>query len=203
MIIIIDYGMGNLGSILNMFNYLDISAAIHSDPRVIAKAGKIILPGVGAFDNGMLNLKESGIYDVLMERVTVDKIPVLGICLGMQLMTESSEEGMEPGLGWIKATTRRFNFENISNLKVPHVGWNNIRIVKPNPVVEGLDAVSKFYFVHSYYVECRNLEDVVCKTTYGHAFDTVIAHENIYGCQFHPEKSHKYGMKVYENFNKL
>ncbi len=202
-IVIADYGMGNVGSILNMLKYLDIQAVITDDPATLRKAGKIILPGVGSFDNGMNNLIQTGLYDALMEKALISKIPVLGICLGMQLMTHSSEEGVSKGLGWINASTIRFNFKPDSGLKVPHVGWNSVHPQRKHSLIYGIDESSKFYFVHSYYVVCNEKEDSLCKTSFGIPFDTIIARDNIFGCQFHPEKSHKFGMQLFKNFNNI
>jgi len=202
-IAIVDYGMGNPGSTLNMLKYLGIEGAITHDPQVIAKAKKIILPGVGAFDNGITNLKSSGLYDALEKKVLEDKVPILGICLGMQLMTLGSEEGNLGGFGWIDAHTRRFISDKTKNIKVPHIGWNRVNAVNGNPITHQIDEQSKFYFVHSYHVICNDRKNAVATTRYGITFDSMFAKENVYGCQFHPEKSHKHGMKIFENFNKL
>jgi imidazole glycerol-phosphate synthase subunit HisH len=202
-IAIIDYNMGNPGSILNMLKYLGIEGVITDNPKEIALAKKIILPGVGAFDNGITNLTSSGLYDVLEEKVVVDKVPVLGICLGMQLMTLGSEEGILNGFGWINAHTRRFISDKTNNIKVPHIGWNKVNAMNGHPITHQLDEQSKFYFVHSYHVVCNHRKDAVATTGYGITFDSMFARENIYGCQFHPEKSHKYGMRIFKNFNQL
>ena len=202
-IVIVDYGLGNLGSILNMLKFLNIEATISDNSSVISNAKKLILPGVGSFDNGIKNLKTSGLYDVLMQQVLVQKIPILGICLGMQLMTMNSEEGIENGFGWIDAETKKFDFTPESGLKVPHIGWNRIKIKNSNIIIDGMQDISKFYFVHSYYVSCNRPNDIVCSTTFGVDFTSVFVKDNIYGCQFHPEKSHKYGMQLLKNFNSL
>jgi glutamine amidotransferase len=202
-IVIVDYGLGNPGSILNMLRYLDIEATISDNSSVISNAKKLILPGVGSFDNGIKNLKTSGLYDVLMQKVLGQKIPILGICLGMQLMTINSEEGIENGFGWIDAVTKKFDFTPERGLKVPHIGWNRVNTENPNIIMYELQDISKFYFVHSYYVSCRRPHDIVCSTTFGIDFTSVFAKDNIYGCQFHPEKSHKYGMQLLKNFNSL
>jgi len=200
-IVIIDYGMGNLGSIKNMFHEVGIESIITSNPDKLRNAEKLILPGVGAFDEGMTKLKKFHLIPVLNDLVTKKKIPVLGICLGMQLMSQKSEEGKLPGLGWIKGETIKFNFaENKKNLKIPHMGWNSIDFVKKIPLSENLPKNSQFYFVHSYHVVCQESGDVLFKTRYGFSFTSAFAHENIYGVQFHPEKSHKYGMQLLKNF---
>lgn len=200
-IVIIDYGMGNLGSIRNMLKHLGVTAAISSQADDVAAAGKLILSGVGAFDSGMTSLENLGLIPLLNKKALVDKVPVLGICLGMQLLSESSEEGHMPGLGWISGKTIRFSFDrNNEKLKIPHMGWNTVESVKPCPLFEGMYDNPRFYFVHSYHVVCNHPDDVLCRTHYGYDIVSAVAHENIYGVQFHPEKSHKYGMKLLENF---
>lgn len=202
MIAIIDYDMGNIASILNMFKRIgERNVVLTKDPEVIKSATKLILPGVGAFDAGMSNLRESGLVEVLTEQVVVKKKPVLGICLGMQLLANSSEEGLEKGLGWVDADVRKFKFEN-TDLKIPHMGWNYIQLVKKSNLLQG-DLKRKFYFVHSYYFHCNNSNDVLATTSYGIDFSCMIQHDNVYGAQFHPEKSHKFGMELFENFAKL
>lgn len=203
MIVIVDYGMGNLGSVKNMFKRIGVESIISSDPKIIENSTKILLPGVGAFDAAVQALLDSGLKDLLYEQVIVRKKPILGICLGMQLLTKGSEEGVLPGLGWVDAYTHKFNFKDNSNLKVPHMGWNHIFVTKSNELLRELPTESKFYFVHSYYVKCLNRNNVLATTLYGDHFHSVINHENIYGAQFHPEKSHKYGMRLLENFSIL
>lgn len=201
MIVIVDYGVGNLGSIKNMFKKIGYKAEPSSDPSVLREAEKLILPGVGAFDAGMKNLRERGIIDLLNELVLEKKVPVLGHCLGMQLMTKKSAEGTEAGLGWIEAESIRFTFEeHQSHLKIPHMGWNTLNIQRPHPIVSNLEAEARFYFVHTYHIVCKNDSDVVAYTDYGYNFASVIQKENIIGAQFHPEKSHKFGMQFLRNF---
>jgi glutamine amidotransferase len=209
MITIVDYGVGNLGSIINMLKKVGAKAQASSDPDVLRQAEKLILPGVGAFDAGMKKLDETGLVPVLNELVLERKVPVIGLCLGMQLMTKRSEEGKEAGLGWIDAQTVRFKFgaEN-AHLKVPHMGWNTLDICRQHPLVadpstgsgHSLGPESRFYFVHSYHIVCADETDVVANTDYGYPFAAIIAKGNILGAQFHPEKSHKYGMKLLKNF---
>jgi glutamine amidotransferase len=159
------------------------------------------LPGVGAFDNGIRNLETRELKDILKEKVLKEKIPVLGICLGMQLMTRCSEEGILPGLGWVDGETVRFRFDKMSNsLKIPHMGWNTVQVMKENVLCRGVDGKTRYYFVHSYHVVLRNEEDVLAKTHYGYDFASSFQKENIMGVQFHPEKSHKFGMKLLKNF---
>ena len=202
MITIINYGMGNLGSIQNMFKRIGVPSKISSDINEISKAEKILLPGVGAFGAAMSLLKDKNMIDVLNYKVLDKKIPLLGICLGMQLITNSSEEGNVKGLGWVNAETKKFHFQD-NSLKIPHMGWNFINIKENSTLVQNLDNASKFYFVHSYYVECANPENVVATTFHGNNFHSIIQNENIFGAQFHPEKSHKFGMQLLTNFSKI
>ena len=198
---IVDYGMGNVGSILNMLKRIGVASECTCDLDRIRKAEKIILPGVGAFDKAMQNLNKTGIRQVLDEVVLNRKVHVLGICLGMQLLTNSSEEGNETGLGWIRATTKRFPTRH--DLKVPHMGWNTVSAIGSHPLVDSLPEKSRFYFVHSYYVRVDNPADSMLKTTYDITFDSAISHSNIHGVQFHPEKSHRYGMDFLKSFARL
>jgi glutamine amidotransferase len=202
MITVIDYGMGNLGSVRNMLRRIKAESEITSDVEKISSAKKILLPGVGAFDAAMQKIKTAGLIDILNKKALDEKIPTLGICLGMQLLTKSSEEGKLPGLGWIDASTARFSFSN-NSLKIPHMGWNTVNIKKESPLIKDLPPEPRFYFVHSYYVHCNNSGDVLTTTHYGIDFHSIIQHENIYGAQFHPEKSHKFGMKILENFSRI
>ncbi len=201
MITIVDYGMGNLGSIWNLLRHIGVPAVVTSDLDCITKADKLILPGVGAFDAAMARINSSNLRQVLDRKTLEERIPVLGICLGMQLLTRSSEEGQLPGLGWVAATTSRFPPK--PDLKVPHMGWNVVTPTRESPLTKDLPEESRFYFVHSYYVHVDNEEDSILKTSYGISFDAAIQHGNIYGAQFHPEKSHKFGMKLLTNFARL
>lgn len=202
MITIVDYGMGNLGSVQNMLRYIDAESEITADLGKIAAANKILLPGVGAFDAAMQKINDSGLKDVLNKKALEDKVPLLGICLGMQLLTSSSEEGKLAGLGWIPAKTVKFSFDDKA-MKVPHMGWNTIKLKKDHAVVAALPDEPKFYFVHSYYVSADNENDVLATTHYGNDFHSMIQKDNIIGAQFHPEKSHKYGMALLKNFAAL
>ena len=203
MILIIDYGMGNLGSVLNMFKKIGVKAKISSDLKEINEAKKILLPGVGSFDTAMKKINESGLLDVLNKKALIDKIPILGICLGMQLMTNSSEEGKLPGLGWIDAETINFKNTIQKKLKIPHMGWNTCSIVQENELVKNYEDEIKFYFVHSYYVKVNNEKNSLMKTNYDLEFDSAIIKNNLFGAQFHPEKSHKFGMNFFKNFAKI
>jgi glutamine amidotransferase len=203
MITIIDYKTGNLGSIQNMLKKIRVESVVTSDPTEIAAATKMILPGVGSFDQGMRNLNKLNIKDIINRRVIEDKIPVLGICLGMQLMTSGSEEGKLEGLGWIDAETIRFRFEDSSRYKSPHMGWNYIRQQKESRLMKDMLPDSRFYFVHSFYVRSNNHGDILTSTVYDKEFTSSFEKENIIGVQFHPEKSHKFGMALLKNFAEL
>jgi glutamine amidotransferase len=202
MITIIDYGMGNLGSVYNMFKRVGVKSQISSDIKEIEKADKLLLPGVGAFDNAIKRLKEMDLIPVLNYKALEQKIPILGICLGMQLLTNGSEEGKEKGLGWIAADTLKFNFED-NRLKIPHMGWNTVTQSNKSVLTDNLPEEPRFYFVHSYYVKVKDEKNSILKTNYGLEFDSAIQNGNIFGTQFHPEKSHKFGMKIFENFAKF
>ncbi len=203
MLVIVDYGIGNLASVHNMFKKIGVKeVVVSSDENVIAKATRILLPGVGAFDAGMTNLENSGIMQILNHKALIEKVPVLGICLGMQLLTKSSEEGVKKGLGWVEAETLKFNLNPELKLKVPHMGWNYIKVQKPNPLI-ALESKHRFYFVHSYYVKCIDESQLMATSNFGFDFTCMVNKDNIFGAQFHPEKSLKFGMKLLENFSKL
>jgi glutamine amidotransferase len=200
MIAIIDYGMGNLGSMANMLKKIGAKATITADPVVIAAADKLILPGVGAFDSGMTNLAGRGLVNVLNDRVLKHKVPILGVCLGVQLFTRQSEEGDAKGLGWLDAVTVRFKPDGPSPLKVPHMGWNTVEMVRDHPLFQDLPADSRFYFVHSYHLVCEDAASTLAMSNYGERFAVAAARDNVVGVQFHPEKSHRFGMKLLQNF---
>ena len=203
MIVIVDYGMGNLSSIRNMLKKVGSSAVISSSPETVAEATKIILPGIGAFDNAMDNIESRKLRDVLDKKALVEKVPVLGICLGMQILMRGSAEGVRPGLGWIEGEVKKFNFVNgQASMKVPHMGWNFAIATDPKSIFQGLEQ-PRFYFVHSYFVSCDRPENVLATTCYGNEFVSAVHKGNIMGTQFHPEKSHKYGMQLLKNFTQL
>ncbi|MCK5116389.1 MAG: imidazole glycerol phosphate synthase subunit HisH [Candidatus Aegiribacteria sp.] len=204
MVVIINYGMGNLGSIQNMLKHVGVESTISDNITDIENADKLVLSGVGAFDSGMKNISDLGFISVLNSKVLDDKTPILGICLGMQLFAQSSEEGKLSGLGWINADTVRFSFADEScNLKIPHMGWNHANVQRDSELIKDVSEDSRFYFVHSYHLDCRELENVICTTHYGYDFPSVVEKENIFGVQFHPEKSHKFGMKLLSNFAQI
>lgn len=202
MIVIIDYGMGNVGSIVNMLKALNKESVVSADPELIKKADQLILPGVGAFDKGMKSLNEKGLSELLIELSSVKRIPLLGICLGMQLLTRGSEEGKLPGLGLVDAYTHHFKGISPSfDHRVPHMGWNEVAFCADNLIeLNELPGPNKYYFVHSYFVKCANEGDILMKAFYGDWFTAAFQKENIVGFQFHPEKSHKYGMKLLNKF---
>lgn len=201
MIVVVDYGMGNLRSVLRKMERLKIPAVISGSENDIIDAKKLILPGVGNFEEGMKNLTQAKLISVLNHVVLEKKKPILGICLGMQLLTNFSEEGNVRGLEWVDAATTRFNFlEKNINLRIPHVGWNLIKPTIECPLLKNLDFSKRYYFTHSYFVKCNDEQDVVASTDYGIQFHSVINKKNIYGTQFHPEKSHFTGLQLIENF---
>jgi glutamine amidotransferase len=201
MIVIVNYGMGNLGSIANMLKKSGHRSLISGDPDEIDRAEKLIIPGIGAFDMGMANLANLNLLDVLNKKVLEEKVPTLGLCLGLQLFSTASEEGNLPGLGWIDMCSERFKFvDEDAHLKIPHMGWNTIEICGPHPLLDGLDNESRFYFVHSYHQVTAKPELVLARTDYGYPFASILGRENVMGVQFHPEKSHRFGMQLLKNF---
>jgi glutamine amidotransferase len=200
MITIIDLDLCNLGSVLNMLKKIGKTATVLTRADDLKVAKKIILPGVGSFDNAMKNLNESGLKELLIQRVRIDKVPILGICLGMQLLTNGSEEGHESGLGFIDAQTIKFQSDT---MKIPHMGWNGLTKKKSHALIDNLEEDARFYFVHSFYVKCVNSADTLTTTNYIHEFDSAIQKDNVMGVQFHPEKSHQFGMQLMKNFAEL
>lgn len=203
---ILDYGLGNLGSLQNMYKKLGISAVITESEQDVLEADSLILPGVGAFDAGIEGLERSGLIGALRQKVFKGNTPILGVCLGMQLLAAASEEGGREGLGFIDATVKRFAFPAEADLKVPHMGWNEVTIVRDDALIKGLNKMPespRFYFVHSYYMECREPSDVVLRAHHGIEFDVAFRRNNIMGVQFHPEKSHQFGMQILKNFYDL
>ncbi len=203
MITIVDYGMGNLGSVFNMFKKIGVEAKVSSNVEEISRAEKLVLPGVGSYDAAMQRITELGMIDTLNELANEKKIPVLGICLGMQLLMESSEEGKEKGLGWIKGKALGFNKRISSEYKIPHMGWNDVSIKNANVLTKNFSNEIRFYFVHSYFVKATDEINSMFECKYGLDFDAGVYRDNIFGVQFHPEKSHKYGMQLFKNFSDL
>lgn len=184
-----------------MFARIGAPSKISNDPEVICRASKLILPGVGHFDFGMTSLRSSGLCDVLNETVLKLKTPILGICLGAQLLTSRSDEGQEPGLGWIESETIRFDRDRLpEHYRIPHMGWSETEFAPSEPLFQGLPSPSRFYYVHSFHLSCKRLQDEMCHANYGYRFVSGIRHENVMGVQFHPEKSHRFGMQLLRNF---
>ncbi|MEY8198211.1 MAG: imidazole glycerol phosphate synthase subunit HisH [Colwellia sp.] len=204
MISIIDYGVGNLGSVQNMLKKVGVKSRIVSTPLEIENSDKIILPGVGSWDNGILKLHESGLIEALNKRVMIEKIPILGICLGMQLLLDTSEEGHLPGLGWISGKVKKFNITpHQQNLRIPHMGWNIVKAKALTELTRFNYDETRFYFVHSYHASVDDDQHALMTCNYGYEFVCAIHHENIWGVQFHPEKSHKFGMALMKDFAEL
>ena len=204
MITIVDYGAGNIKSIRNMLKKIGVTSQITSSAEEVSKAEKLIIPGVGHYTYGMDKLNTSGLVDELTSRVLKDKIPVLGICLGAQLLGISSEESDEKGLGWLDMEVVRFDSSKMeASLKVPHMGWNEIKQEKKSLLLDGYEEVPRYYFVHSYHMKPVNPSDILMTTNYGYEFISAVEKDNIFGVQFHPEKSHKFGMKLLTNFSKI
>lgn len=198
MIVIVDYGLGNLGSVKKAINRVGYGCLVSNNPDEIKSADKLILPGVGNFKVGIENLKSKNLVKILEEEVLEKKKPILGICLGMQLMTSSSEEGLCEGLNWVGGFTQRF--PDSDNLKIPHMGWNTLRFENHHTIYNEISEQDFFYFVHSYYVTGVEPKYKISETEYGLGFVSSFAKENIIGCQFHPEKSHDAGLKLLRNF---
>ncbi len=198
---IIDLDIGNVSSITNMLGHLGIPSKIITNAEELEESKILILPGVGSYDTGMQALEQNGILNTLIKKVCNDGIPILGICLGAQLLLENSEEGSKKGLGFVKGNCKRFNFTN-NDLKIPHMGWKNQIVIRENELFETAK-IQKFYFVHSYHFADLDCNDELLLTEYGYKFCSAFKHKNIFGVQFHPEKSHKYGMEFLNNFYKL
>lgn len=204
MITIINYGLGNISAFINAFNQLNLPIRIASRYNELENATKLILPGVGAFDNAMRKLEKSGMAKELDDLVINKRVPILAVCVGMQMLACSSEEGCMPGLGWIDGKVKRFSPSSRSQtMRVPHMGWNNVKPIKSDGLFLGLDYSARFYFLHSYYFKNSCSEDTIAVTDYYGEFSCAVNRGNIYGVQFHPEKSHHWGLSLLENFAKL
>ena len=199
---IIKYGVANVGSMLNMMKKIGVDAETVSSPEDIARARKIILPGIGAFDQGMTALIEAGLAEPLRRRVIQDRIPLMGVCLGMQMLGKGSEEGTVSGLGLIDGFCKRLRSNGNDSIRIPHMGWNELTLCRDGGLFEGL-AGSRFYFVHSYHLVCTDAGDELARTHYGDDFTAAVNRGNVWGVQFHPEKSHRFGMALLRNFAAL
>jgi glutamine amidotransferase len=201
MISILDYGVGNPRAVLNMYKRIGMDANVVSKPSDLRASRKIILPGVGAFDYAMQRFNESGLRDSIERLILLANIPVLGICVGMQMLCKSSSEGVEDGLGWINTGIEKFSF--VEDYPVPHMGWNKVDILKDTALNRDLEKDARFYFAHSYYLPAHPSEFVVMTTNYSNQFASAINQDNIYGVQFHPEKSHRFGLGLLKNFGEI
>ncbi len=200
MIVIVDYKTANIGSIVNIFKRIGVPARVAETPAQLAGATHLLLPGIGHFDTCARNLRRAGFAEALQQPVLERRIPLLGICVGAQLLTRGSEEGDEAGLGWIDAETRRFPDLPRDDYKVPHMGWNLATATQPHTLFEGFEKTPRFYFVHSFHMQCDRPESQLASTEHGLQFASAIVQGNVAGVQFHPEKSHRYGMQLLRNF---
>ncbi|UFH48238.1 imidazole glycerol phosphate synthase subunit HisH [Pseudomonas sp. KNUC1026] len=201
MITIVDYNVGNLLSFVNLYSRLNIECILARSPTDLERASRIILPGVGSFDHAMESLEQSGMLPVLEKQVVNNGVPVLGICVGMQMLAQGSDEGTRPGLGWVKGHVKRFNESDVPML--PHMGWNDVNPLGEHPLFREMGTSPLFYFLHSYYFSCEHPENVLASTYYGSDFACAVAEENIHGVQFHPEKSHAAGIQLLRNFSEI
>lgn len=201
MITIIDYGLGNVLAFVNVYKRLNIPVAVAKRADDLAQASKLILPGVGSFDHAIKQLNMSGMRESVEQLVKRDGIPILGICVGMQILAACSDEGKLPGLGWIDGKVKKFDIASMpSGTYLPHMGWNDVKPARDSRLFKGMETDSRFYFLHSYYFECHQQQDVLAVTDYGGLFSCAIHHDNVYGVQFHPEKSHHFGTQLLKNF---
>ncbi len=204
MITIVDYGLGNIQAILNVYKRLNIEATTATRVDELKDASKVILPGVGAFDHAMERLETSGMRDTLDDLALRRGVPVLGVCVGMQMLTSASDEGQRPGLGWIAGRVKGFRSDpTMANLPMPHMGWNDVRPTTATGLFSGLDTEARFYFLHSYYFQCDREQDIAAVSNYGEDFSCAVSAGNIHGVQFHPEKSHHFGTRLLQNFAAL
>ncbi len=204
MITVIDYGLGNILAFSNVYKRLDIPVSVAKSASDLQGATKLILPGVGSFDHAMQLLQQSGMREALDELVLSQAVPVLGVCVGMQILASTSEEGQLQGLGWIEGDVRKFNTAGFQQrIFLPHMGWNHVKPVVPSPLFDGIESDAYFYFLHSYYFHCAHSENVLAQAEYGATFSCAVQSRNIFGVQFHPEKSHHFGTQLLKNFAKL
>jgi len=203
MITIIDYGLGNVLAFVNVYRRLNIAVTVARSAGDLAGASKLILPGVGAFDHAMERLEQSGMRQEVEQLALQQGLPLLGVCVGMQMLANSSEEGQLPGLGWIDGAVRKFDVLP-PGTRLPHMGWNDVQpVAAASGLFDSLEEDARFYFLHSYYFDCHQAQDVLATTDYGVKFSCAVKHDNIYGVQFHPEKSHHYGTQLLKNFAEI
>lgn len=204
MIGIIDYGLGNINAFLNIYKKLHVGAKRLNTPKDFDGIEKLILPGVGAFDHAMASFSNSGLRDIVEKKVLVEKTPIIGICVGMQMLANSSDEGKLSGLGWIEGEVKKFDETKIPYVtRLPHMGWNDVEIEENSVLFKDFPSNPKFYFLHSYYFQCVDNKDSIAKSNYGEVFTCSVNKENVFGVQFHPEKSHHFGVQLLENFSKI
>jgi glutamine amidotransferase len=200
-VVVVDYGMGNVGSIRNMLSKIGARGIVSGEPDVVSRAERLILPGVGAFDEAMATLRATSLYDAVLERASSGDAPLLGVCLGMQLLLEGSEEGEQKGLGLVPGTCRRFpGVADGVALRVPHMGWNTVEPLRSSSYLPSLGINARYYFVHSYFAEPTFEEDVLGRSTYGVPYASAVQHDTVVGVQFHPEKSHRHGLRLLADF---
>jgi imidazole glycerol-phosphate synthase subunit HisH len=204
MITIVDYGLGNIRAFLNMYHRLNIEAKTATTAAALAGASKVVLPGVGSFDDAMARLEQSGMREVLDDLALRQRVPILGVCVGMQMLGHGSDEGALPGLGWINGRVKSLESRPLAGtLPVPHMGWNDVRPVAKSRLFDQLDSGARFYFLHSYYFDCARDEDQLAVADYGSEFACAVHADHIFGVQFHPEKSHHYGARLLQNFAEM
>ncbi len=204
MITIIDYGLGNILAFKNVYRRLNIAVSVAGSAEELKGASNLILPGVGSFDHAMELLNSSGMRESLDSMVLEERVPVMGICVGMQILAKGSEEGDLPGLGWIDGEVKKFDISTLPDqTHLPHMGWNDVHPVSPSPLFDCLEKDARFYFLHSYYFHCFHRNNVLAEAEYGNKFSCSVQAKNIYGVQFHPEKSHHYGTRLLKNFAEL
>jgi len=204
MITIIDYGLGNVLAFVNVYNRLNVPVAVAKSADDLRNASRLILPGVGSFDHAMQQLDQSGMRQLVEQLVMSDKLPVLGICVGMQMLAKSSDEGKLPGLGWIDGTVKKFDLSAMPpDTNLPHMGWNDVSPVAQGGLFKGIEKDSRFYFLHSFYFECHQQSNVLAVSDYGGNFSCAVRKDNVFGVQFHPEKSHHFGSQLLKNFSEI
>lgn len=204
MITIIDYGVGNVLAFVNVYNRLNVPVTVAKSADNLRNASRLILPGVGSFDHAMQQFDQSGMRQLVEQLVMHDKLPIIGICVGMQMLAKSSDEGNLPGLGWIDGTVKKFDLSVMPpDTNLPHMGWNDVAPVAEGGLFKGMEKDSRFYFLHSFYFECHQQSNVLAVSDYGGNFSCAVRQDNVFGVQFHPEKSHHFGSQLLKNFSEV